>query len=861
MGHGARVKGPVSAVQDPCPLIPDPPLEVPVYEEFLPLVEKPARYIDSEVNVVRKDHTVVRTKVCLLFPDTYEVGMSHLGLRILYHVLNERADTACERAFSPWTDYEERLRAAGRPLTSLESNLPLAAFDIIGITLQYELSYTNVLTALDLAQLPLRSRDRTDGHPVVVAGGPCAVNPGPLGDFIDIFFIGDAEEAVHELIDLRQRHHRRGDLLAAIAEREGFYVPSLGRTVVRRRRLAEIESAPWPSKMLLPLMKPVHDRVAVEVARGCIRGCRFCQAGIIYRPYRERSPETVKGLLQNALACTGYEELSLASLSAGDYSAVQTLVPELMRTYRDSRVSVSLPSLRVGTLTPAMIEAIAVTRKTGFTLAPEAGTERLRRVINKPVSDLDLKDAAETIFANGWSVLKLYFMIGLPTETDEDLDGIARLANELLTLGKRASKRHVQLNISVSTFVPKPHTPFQWLGQIPLEEVRRKQAYLAERLRRRGINLKTHNPESSLIEAAFSRGDASLGPVIEEAVRRGCRMDGWTERFDVGKWREAFRACGLELERCASRTYGVDDDLPWDHVKSGVTTAFLRSEYERALAADVTDNCRVACTHCGIGCADGGTPELGRPAAAIGGTREMPASPAAAAPPAGPEITSRIRMHYARTGRVRFLSHLDFMTLFHRAAVRAGVPVAFSQGFNPHPRIAFGPALPVGMESEAEYLDLETDPFIDLRQATRALNAALPDGIRIQEARVVPKKAPSLSGSISRYRYRVAVPPERTGGLAERIAAFLGRGQMIISRKGKEQDIRPAIVTIEAERRADGAFLEITLQDAGPLKPRIQNVLEQLFEMNEEEALMLRITRTALFSRDEGRWIGPMDVQ
>src|SRR5512137_32045 len=412
-----------------------------MYEDFLPLVSKPARYIDSEVNAVHKDPASVRTKVCLLFPDAYEVGMSHLGLRILYDILNRRSDTLCERVFSPWTDYESRLRSAGRPLTSLESNTPVKEFDILGVTLQYELSYSNVITALELAGIPRRSQDRDDSHPVVVAGGPCTVNPEPLADFIDVFFIGEAEEAVHELVELRQEHAQRQPFLEAIAKRDGFYVPSLGRATVRRRHLADIESAPWPDKPLLPLLKPVHDRVTVEVARGCIRGCRFCQAGIIYRPYRERGPETVKELLASSLACTGYEELSLASLSTGDYSDIEPLVTGLMRTYHDSRVSVSLPSLRVGTLTPAMIEAIAGTRKTGFTLAPEAGTERLRRVINKPVSDRDLLEASETIFANGWSTIKLYFMIGLPTETDEDLDGIIRLANDLFARGRRASKR------------------------------------------------------------------------------------------------------------------------------------------------------------------------------------------------------------------------------------------------------------------------------------------------------------------------------------------------------------------------------------------------------------------------------------
>jgi len=828
-----------------------------MYETFLPLVSKPARYIDSEVNAVHKDLNSVRTKVCLLFPDTYEVGMSHLGLRILYHILNKREDTVCERVFSPWTDYEARLRASGRPLTSLESNLPINTFDILGITLQYELSYSNILTALDLGGIPRRSVDRSDVHPVVVAGGPCAVNPGPLSDFIDVFFIGDAEESVHEIIDLKQLHPGRQAFLEAIAKADGFYVPAFGKATVRRRFLKNIESAPYPDKPLLPLMKPIHDRVTVEVARGCIRGCRFCQAGIIYRPYRERSQETVKDLLQGSLACTGYEELSLASLSTGDYSDIEPLIGELMRTYREGRVSVSLPSLRVGTLTPAMIEAIAGTRKTGFTLAPEAGTERLRRVINKPVSDIDLLDAAETIFANGWSTIKLYFMIGLPTETDEDLDGIIRLANDLFARGKRASKRGIQLNISVSTFVPKPHTPFQWMGQAPMDEIRRKQAYLGRGLRRRGITLKAHDPETSLLEAAFARGDASLGKVIEKAVDLGCRFDGWSETFDLKKWSEAFAACGIDLAACAGRTYGLDEELPWGHIKSGVTDAFLKKEYQAAIASTTTRNCREECTHCGIGCTDGGTDGMGKPP--VPAVRTESAEQAAAAkksPP--PEITTRIRMQFSRTGRVRFLSHLDFMTLFHRTAVRAGIPLAFSQGFNPHPKIAFGPALSVGMESVAEYLDMETDPFIDLLQATKDLNNALPDGVRILGSRIIPKKASSLSGCISRYIYEVNIPDAHAKECGTRISELLAQPSVIVEKEGKQKDIRPGIESIA--QKSDGS-LEIIIQDSDKAKPRVQDVVEKLFVISRDETLLFRIKRMAMFEKVNGEWKSPMDVQ
>lgn len=827
-----------------------------MYEDFLPLVSKPARYINSEVNAVHKEHGAVRTKVCLLFPDTYEVGMSHLGLRILYHILNRREDTVCERVFSPWTDYETKLRASGRPLTSLESNLPIDKFDIIGITLQYELSYSNILTALDLGGIPRRSVDRNDGHPVIVAGGPCAVNPGPLADFIDVFFIGEAEESVHEIVELKQQHPRRQAFLEAISQADGFFVPARGKATVRRRFLKNIESAPYPDMPLLPLMKPIHDRVTVEVARGCIRGCRFCQAGIIYRPYRERSQVTVKELLKGSLACTGYEELSLASLSTGDYSDIEPLIGELMRTYREGRVSVSLPSLRVGTLTPAMIEAIAGTRKTGFTLAPEAGTERLRRVINKPVSDLDLMDAAETIFANGWSTIKLYFMIGLPTETDEDLDGIIRLANELFARGKRASKRSIQLNISISTFVPKPHTPFQWMGQAPMDEIRRKQAYLGRGLRKRGITLKAHDPETSLLEAAFARGEASLGKVIEKAVDLGCRFDGWSETFDFKKWTEAFTQCGIDLAACAGRTYGLDEELPWSNIRTGVTDAFLKKEYQRAVESATTGNCREECTHCGIGCTDGGNLEMGRPEAPAV-RNEQPASASTKRTSAPPEITTRIRMQFSRVGRIRFLSHLDLMTLFHRTAVRAGVPLAFSQGFNPHPKIAFGPALSVGLESEAELLDMETDPFIDLLQVTKDMNNALPRGIRILESRIIPKKAASLSGCISRYRYEVCIPAEQMNETGSLISAFLAMQSVIVEKDGKQKDIRPGIESIVTK---EAGLLEIVLQDSDKARPRIQDVVEKLFAISRDEALLFRIKRTAMFEKVSGGWKSPMEV-
>jgi len=826
-------------------------------EDFLPLVAKPARYINNEIHSIHKDLAKVRTKVCLFFPDTYEVGMSHLGLRILYQILNSREDTACERVFSPWTDYEEKLRASGRPLTSLESNLPLASFDIIGVTLQYELSYSNILVGLELGRIPLKACERTDQHPIVIAGGPCAVNPMPLSGFIDAFFIGEAEEAIQEIVELRQQHPGRKEFLAELSKRDGYFVPSLGERIVKRRVLRDLDSAAWPTQPLIPLLKPVHDRVTVEVARGCIRGCRFCQAGIIYRPYRERSPDRVKDLLQESIACTGYDELSLASLSTGDYSSIQPLMEDLVKRYRDSRVSISLPSLRIGTLTPDMIRAVAGVRKSGFTLAPEAGTERLRCVINKPLAEQELLDAAAIIFSSGWSVLKLYFMIGLPTETDEDLDGIVRLVMNLWAVGKRESRRPIQINVSVSTFVPKPHTPFQWHGQATREEIRAKQAYLERGLKKKGIALKPHHVETSVLEGAFARGDASLGNVIEEAVRLGCRFDAWTECFDFKKWNEAFRSCGLDPAAYANRSFGLDEKLPWQFVQTGVTHEFLEREYNRAIKAEVTPNCRAKCEVCGMACKDGGRETFGKPAAVITAPTVQPAG---TPNPSGEALVTKIRMRYTKTDRLRFLSHLDLMTLFQRAAVRARIPLAFSQGFNPHPRIAFGPALPVGMESDTEFLDMETDAGIDLLQTTKSLNNTLPSGMRIVGMRVVPKKAASLSGSIERYIYGVEVPAIYAKDLEERVQEFLSRTTVIVEKEGKRKDIRPCIEAISVTLSEAAALLEVSLHDHDQLKPRVQDVIEQLWGITKERSLLFRVKRTGLFYKEKNQWRDPLEV-
>ncbi|HUK99408.1 MAG TPA: TIGR03936 family radical SAM-associated protein, partial [Nitrospirota bacterium] len=587
------------------------------------------------------------------------------------------------------------------------------------------------------------------------------------------------------------------------------------------------------------------------------------QAGMIYRPYRERSGEKIKALIQKSLHCTGYDELSLASLSTGDHSNIQPLMMELAEQYKEQCISISLPSLRVGTLTPEMIKAIAETRKTGFTLAPEAGTERLRRVINKPVSDHDLMDCAKTIFDSGWNILKLYFMIGLPTETWEDLDGIIRLTNDLLNLGKRISKRHVQLNVSVSTFVPKPHTPFQWVTQATLVEIRKKQEYLEKGLKKRGITIKTHNSEASLLEGVFARGERALGMVIEEAVRLGCRFDGWTESFNFNKWRDAFQKYGLDISDYASRIFRREDQLPWSHILSGVTIEHLKSEYEHAFAAEITENCRINCSECGIECDAGGMASLGKSDSSdvqheIGKTATL--SYRQGIRTKGPRHSNLIRLKYTKVGRVRFLSHLDLMTVFQRAVMRTEIPILFSQGFNPHPKVAFGPALAVGMESEAEYLDMEIDAFGDTSKITNVLNTALPEGIRILEIRIIPPGTPSLSNSICRYIYEVDISSLYSNDVDTRIQMFLSQSSVIVERNGKRKDIRPAIESIALTRDSTSAKVDITIQEKQGITARPQDIIENLFGVGSTESSLFNIRRTAMYINDRGSIKSPLDI-
>ncbi len=574
-------------------------------ESLLPRVTKPARYTNGEWNAVHKDAAHVRARVCLVYPDTYELGMSHLGLQILYHVLNSHPDFLAERAFAPWPDMERQLRDHGVPLMSLESRTPLRDFDAIGITLPYELTYTNILNVLDLAAIPARAADRGPDDPLVIGGGPGAVNPEPVADFFDAILIGEAEEAILDIAEAAALRDRDA-ALARLSEIPGMYVPSNYQAAfdgsgpkgsvtprngapaqIARRFVAHLDDAPFPTGQIVPFLDTVHSRVTLEIMRGCTRGCRFCQAGAAYLPRRERTVETVLRQAEEAVAATGYDEVSLLAFTSVDYRGIEELVGKLVERLGGRGVGVSLPSLRADAFSIALANKIQQVRKSGLTFAPEAATDRLRRVIRKHTSEDELFAAAEAAFSSGWTRLKLYFMIGLPTETEEDVEAISDLVRRVVgfgrgALGSRAGR--LRIAVSIASFIPKPHTPFQWVGQESREGLLRKQEILQRALRGRAIKLSWTDPGVSELEAAISRGDRRVGAAIEQARALGAAFDAWSEHFDFDRWARAFGEAGLDLHDYAHRTLDYNDPLPWDHISCGIGKDALQAEAERAFS-------------------------------------------------------------------------------------------------------------------------------------------------------------------------------------------------------------------------------------------------------------------------------------
>jgi len=822
------------------------------WEDILLSVERPGRYIGGEANSTGRDRQTAGVRFALAFPDTYEVGMSHLGMQILYAIINSHGDVTAERCYAPWPDMEARMRRHGLPLCTLESRSPLGSFDLVGFSLQYELSYTNVLNMLDLGGITLHSRDRGEKEPLVIAGGPCVFNPAPVSPFFDAFVIGEGEEVISEILRALSEQKAKGQprrrRLEALARIAGLYVPDIhtNRERIGKRTVADLNAWACPLQPVVPLIRTIHDRINLEIARGCTRGCRFCQAGMVWRPVRERNPGLLRQMADAMLGSTGYDEMSLLSLSAGDYSHIEPLLADLMDRYYDRRVALALPSLRVETLTKSLIDSIRRVRKTSFTLAPEAGTQRLRNVINKGNTEDDLIATAASVFEAGWKAIKLYFMLGLPGEREEDLEGIIALGHRVM----RESRGRGQVTLSLSTFVPKPHTPFQWQAQIGLAETLARQAFFKKRIRNRNISVKWNDARMSLLEGILSRGGEGLAPLIEDAFRAGCRFDGWTDRFRFDLWDAAMDRTGIQAPDYL-RGRELTESLPWDRIDAGVSRDFLLDEYEKSLREEPTADCRTGrCHDCGA-CRPGGPAIVGARSSAIALPDKI-----APARQAAPSRGMRFRFRFTKGGPARFLSHLEVLTALLRAMNRYRLPLVYSSGFHPHPRISFATATAVGLESREEHGEIWLAlPPKDMAGLLAQLNACLPEGLTITGMSEMLLTGPALSEMVRGFEYEATLPERPSGEgmshIQESIDGFLAGGTFPIKKEknGKTviKDIRPLVETLSYDPQGGKIRLSVRMEKEGTV--RVPDILTEVLGLDRETALQVRIIKTkTLFS-------------
>ena len=861
-------------------------------EPLLPLVSKPHQYVGGELNASLKDHRAVSLRFALAYPDVYSIGLSHQGLKILYHLLNRRSDIAAERVYAPWVDMEKLMRERGIPLFSLESYLPVKHFDVLGFTLQHELNFTNVLNMLDLAGIPLRAVDRGEEDPLVLAGGSCASNPEPLADFIDAFVIGDGERLVETIADTaiagKKSGWNRQEILLRLADHKGIYVPSFYRpeydesgqfsqiqsvrrevpSFVEAGTVEELKPEYYPTRPLVPLTEIAHDRLTIEIMRGCTRGCRFCHAGMVYRPVREKAIGDIISEAVIGIGHSGWDEVSLVSLSSSDYSCLPEVVSELNRRLSDQRVALALPSLRPDSFTEELARSMQQVRKTGLTFAPETGTARLRQVINKDFQEEDLFRSLQIAFDNGWESVKLYFTIGLPTETQDDINGIVDLCRTIFRKIRKKGRR--EIHISISPFTPKPHTPFQWAGQEPADVLEQKMRFLKSRLARKGVRVSWRDPQVSFLEAVLARGDRRLGKVLELAWRSGCRFDSWTERFDHIRWQEAFSQAGVDPREYV-RERRENEPLPWDHIHYGVRRTYLLRERERAFQGKKTPDCRQkGCQGCGAH--QGQEPN------------RRPVTPAAEKPkPEENELgisygrkkkravrgrpqmaRTRMRVQYTKERPLRFLSHLDIVRLVERTIRRAGLPIQYSEGFHPHPRIAFGPPLALGLTSRAEYMDLQfAKPLVG--DLGFRLQRKFPRGFRIVTTRAIFRKTEALTAAINVADYRADLNGmEHTSGLEETLRALLGSDRLMIQRstpkETKTVEVSGLLLDLGLEKTAQGLFLSMRLRTGAQGHIRPQEVLELALGLPREDLLTIPVERTAQYIESDQGLLSPLDI-
>ena len=822
-------------------------------QAVLPFVEMPSRYLGSEVNAIKKDLTQVDLTFALAFPDLYEIGTSHFGMQILYTILNQQDNIAAERFFAPAPDMEKALLNKGLPLFSLESGVDLKEFNIIGFSLLYELNFTNILTMLHLSGIPFYAKDRDDTFPLIIGGGPCAFNPEPLAELFDLFVIGDGEEIIVQLSQLVIQWKKEGgrdktQLLKRLSTLQGVYVPSFFTVHyddqgiqqmepihpdyqrVKRAILPDISTAPLPTSPVVPFGKPVHDRLRLEIARGCSRGCRFCQAGMIYRPVRERSTKELLDITRHSLKQTGYSDVSLLSLSTGDYGDLANLMENLLSVNPNHCTAISLPSVRAGRLTPELMNIIKKVKKTGFTIAPEAGTQRLRDVINKNITQEDIFNTVNSAFELGWRRIKLYFMNGLPTETQEDIQGICDMARQLAAI-KINGKGKSQINVSFATFIPKAHTPFQRCSQIPSEKSRENLLFLKEHLRHPGINLKWQDPNMSVLEGVWARGDRKLSQVLVTAWEMGCRLDGWSDMFDFDTWMGAFEKQGIDPLFYTTRERTPEERLPWAHIDCGISDKFMEKEFQRSLIPQLTPDCREEeCTGCGICDFKKIQPVLHAPA---------PADPAqnTGAPPGPPMDTSpehftQYRCFYSRLGNARHFGHLELAKIIRRAIRRIGIEVKYSKGFSPAMKLSFDNPLPVGMESEEEFFNIHAHIKTAPLDITEKLNQVLPKGITITHCLPVArinKKAKECPTT-----YRIFLPGHTIDPTL--VEAFMAASEFIVEKrnfKGKTRSTDLRKVTEKMEI-IDNSCLKIILKKYQDRIIRPAEILQEVLNVPQE---------------------------
>lgn len=839
----------------------------------LPLVEKPARYIGGEFNSVHKPWDSVSCRIALAFPDVYEIGMSFLGFRILYDVVNRDPRFLAERAYSPWTDMEAVMRRDRIPAHTLESFRPLSDFDVVGFTLQTEAAYTNILTQIDLGGITLQAKDRRDEEPLILAGGPCAFNPEPLADFLDAVLLGDGEEALIEILgilaELPKDRTTRLERLRAIQKVKGVYIPSFYRveyrpdgllasvapnrgeapTRVSRRLLDDLDRAAMPVRPLLPTMDIVHDRIQLEAFRGCSRGCRFCQAGMTYRPVRERSVEALVRGAEDAVRNSGYEEMSLVSLSTGDYTSLEPLVRRLTDEFTSRNVSISTGSLRVDSRFDRLFGIMAGVKKSGFTFAPEAGSDRLRKVINKNITSDDILLTARKVFTQGWDLLKLYFMFGLPTETDEDLQALVDTVAQVQRVGREAGGHRKQVNVSAGCFVPKPFTPFQWCAQDDRETIARKNEWLSKRLR---YPRREMNERLAKLEALLALGDRRVGAVILAAWRKGARFDGWSDGFRPNLWDEACAEVGLEPRFYTDRPKGREEVLPWDHLFAEMDKDFLWEEWEKAQRAEQSGDCRWdACLTCGA------CDPKDCPAHRLKEADEIP--PAPKVPTADYQAQAmRARVYFSKTGRARYLSHLAVIRVFHRALQRAGVPLSYTGGFTKRPRTVFTPPVSLGVESLCEAADLTLRERVETAHLQKALAGEMPPGFRVLGVESLPEHAPDAMNAFGEADFSILPGGEgaEKARLRSDLEAFLAKASAPVkyeTEKGpREKDARAFVLSGGVEAAPEGVRVNLTLDLKSPHSLKLERLLPCVFPSFDWAGRGYRACRTALRVKTAG---------